>query len=149
MGTSDASDASRDVLQADSDALDNVFSHVYARLIKNRRLRRSKQELQIPAVAILYAPNLTRQPTGWDFDDTQLAVTDNQIKRLIQDRRLEISEELFTETISTLEGAKGLIRPSKHALFRNIALFAVFSHCGSLDPSQFATLGVKGLLNNI
>lgn len=113
IGTSDANKDAINKLIAENEALDHVFSHVFARLIKNRKLRKSKQELLVPVTVALYAPNLTNIPTGWESVDTEIVYTDKQVRDLIGSKQWDASVDLFAETVSTLEGAKGLIRPIK------------------------------------
>lgn len=114
IGTSDAVDDRSTEFSEELDGLDHVFSHVYARLLKNRRLRKSKQELLAPISAALYAPNL-RRVTREDFDNTQILRADPNIIDFISGETWNAGVDLFSETISTIEGAKGLIRPTKRA----------------------------------
>jgi len=116
FGTSEATDSASNLLQADCDTLDHVYSHVYARLLKNRKLRKSKQEIAVNTVAVLYAPNLTREPPDWDSTDTELVYTDRQVENAIAGGTEEVDEGLWSEIVSTLEGAKGLIRPGKRVV---------------------------------
>jgi superfamily I DNA and RNA helicase len=113
VGTSNSDTSAVDELEMDGEALDHVFSHVYARLIKNRKLRKSKQDLVLPISAFMYAPNFRRVPSQWNSDDTPLALNDKQVEELITAQEWQTDDELFAETVSTLEGAKGLIRPVK------------------------------------
>jgi superfamily I DNA and RNA helicase len=84
-------------------------------LIKNRRLRRGKQELAFPVRAAVFAPALTRSPAE-HLEDTPVLFADRQVLDFIGQMEWRHSDELFEELLSTLEGAKGLIRPSKRQL---------------------------------
>src|ERR1700679_2567733 len=116
LGTSNAGASDDESLRQESESLDHVFSHVFARMLKNRRLRKTKQDLLVPIAAALYVPNLERVPEGWNSNDTPLLFSDHQVDHLIERESWESDDSLFQEVISTLEGAKGLIRPAKREI---------------------------------
>lgn len=112
-GTTDSIDVTSPAFRAETEALDDIFSQVLGRLIKNRKLRRTKQELVVPLTAAIYAPSLRRPPED-SAGDTEIVTTDHQVEELLQSRTVQaIPDNVFAELVSTIEGAKGLIRPVK------------------------------------
>jgi len=90
--------------------LDQVLSLVYSRLLRNKVLRRERRELMFPTSALIYAPFLQRDinhDIEADFARDHWAL-DIFISGL---RSQRMSETTFMELVSTIEGAKGLIRP--------------------------------------
>ena len=112
IGTSDAVDTNAAArLSEENEQLDQVFSHIYARLIRNRRLRKGKQELAFPVAVALYAPRLTRPAPK--LEDTRVLTTDRHVQDLVLGQTWNGTEDIAEEILSTLDGAKGLIRPSQ------------------------------------
>lgn len=90
--------------------LDNAFSCLYSRLLRNRRLRATKTTISIPHQAFIYAPYLTEDVGGLQLDvavvTTEPALCDVFSAPLAAP--LEDSE--LAELLSTVEGSKGLLR---------------------------------------
>jgi superfamily I DNA and RNA helicase len=110
-----ASERSADELPAKVTELDQVFSAIYSRLLRNKNLRRSNKELSFSAEAALFAPFLSGPPP--ELDTTVLTST-HALDEYLNNLRLEtaLSEEVSRDILSTIEGAKGLIRPSKRTV---------------------------------
>jgi superfamily I DNA and RNA helicase len=95
---------------ADAD-LEQVFSLIYSRLIRNKSLRKSKTDLLFPTNSIIFAPNLDSVP---EMDiEAALAINTNQLQQhLARFKVPTLSSTEYNELIATIEGAKGLIRPA-------------------------------------
>lgn len=117
-GASSATANNPEFVRSESDAVDHVFSHVYSRLLKNKRLRKSRQELTTSLSSGVYAPNLSGALAAWE-SETRLLTNTRQVASFFQEIEREteqLSPDIFNELLSTLEGAKGLIRPQKRDL---------------------------------
>jgi len=116
FGVSEARETlSKDELQRCTDIVEQVPPYIQSRLIKNRRLRGGPTILLLNISPIVFAPFLpqTERPNGMVVvaSETEVSSFLNELK---QDKPL--SEDVFSELVSTIEGAKGLIRPKKREL---------------------------------
>jgi superfamily I DNA and RNA helicase len=93
-------------------SLDNLYSILFTRLLRNRALRKDKTTLKFPIRSICYAPIIDNTSFN-DIEDvitvTKYPVLGEVLKEKITN---EIDEGIFAELISTIEGAKGLIKPN-------------------------------------
>lgn len=93
--------------------LDQVCSHIMSRLIRNRRLRSGKTELKFSIEAGVYMPALKGITTDLDIE-TKIFMNNKEIEDFLNGiEQPFIAEDIFQEIMSTIEGAKGLIRPKK------------------------------------
>ena len=98
-------------LASTEDKLENIFSLLYSRLIRNKNLRRSKTDLSFPTNAFIFAPLLDESVKELDFD-TPVLTKEIDILRYLEEARTDsISVDVYKELLSTLDGAKGLVRP--------------------------------------
>jgi superfamily I DNA and RNA helicase len=127
--------------QADSE-IEHVFSLLFSRLIRNRQLRKTRTELLFPTSAIIYAPNLTHLPEGLDIV-TSVVTNNQQMIDLL--KRMQIEEIIthdYDELISTIEGAKGIIRPkpreisSRDPKAKGLLVNMIESEISSFDRKQ-------------
>jgi len=103
-------------LQRCSDIIEQVPSHVQSRLIKNRILRKTPTMLGFDIKPLLYAPNLVNE---LDLMDLPIVTSDDSLGLFLNaicENMNVLSIDIFNELISTVEGAKGLIRPKKRDL---------------------------------
>jgi superfamily I DNA and RNA helicase len=88
-----------------------AFTHVYSRLFRNPALKKGMKALRVSAEALLFAPDAPKplNTSGMDVPVvTNLARAEEFVQNLSTD---DLSVRDFEETLSTIEGAKGLIRP--------------------------------------
>lgn len=116
IGTSDVTSRQENVLgelQEVNDHLDQVFSLLYSRLVRSKELRRTRAELKFPADAVLFAPLLESHLSDLPFE-TRVLFTYKQLEDFLQGLRDDpIPSSLFDQLIATIEGANGLIRPTR------------------------------------
>ena len=92
------------------DKLDNLYSILFTRLLRNKILRKNKRELLFPINTIVYTPLITESieiKNSDFFYSTTSLLTSTLVKCQIQE---ELSEALFYEIKSTIEGSKALIK---------------------------------------
>jgi len=102
-------------LLADDDELLEVANNIFARLIRNKRLSSGFNQLKVPFHTALFSPNLDKiesdislkNPVYLKFFDIENAILSNE---------REIHENDFLESISTIQGAKGLWKPKERDL---------------------------------
>ncbi len=98
-------------LLSEDASLEQVYSHVFARMLKNRRLRRGKQDLIFALNAAIFAPALRMTALTWP-SETKLLATDSDLDSFLSELAgPPLSDEALAEIQSTLEGAKGLMKP--------------------------------------
>ena len=116
VGTSNA--ATGQQIAAACRDLNDTFSHIYARLFKNSRLKKGMRDLKVPAEAFLYAPDVPEKVAIKDNLDVPVTRSAPQAGELLNRLRVQpIALEDFEEALSTVEGAKGLIRPKERAIW--------------------------------
>ena len=101
--------------QLDND-LENLFSLIFSRLIRNKILRKSKTELAFSTNIAIFAPySTTDAAIDFVINDIESAVirNDKQLEDYFENHKSNetIPDNIFSELIATIEGAKGLIRP--------------------------------------
>ena len=101
--------AETEIKRLDED-LENVFSLLYSRLIRNKSLRINKTSLAFEARTLIYAPFLEK--TEGIVTDSILAISRHQLEKgLDEAASFPVDNQVFTELVATIEGAKGLLRP--------------------------------------
>ena len=89
--------------------IDQVYTSIVSRLIRNKALRKGR-ELGITVEAAIYAPVLSGRYAAAETT-TKVLTTDQGLCDFIESNRHdEYDETTFSELLSTLQGAKGLIR---------------------------------------
>lgn len=120
-------DLQHELTEVDSE-LENIFSLLYSRLIRNKSLRKSKTELAFSTNAFIFAPLLDELPKA--EIETKVLLNYKQIATYLKQIRTDkFLPEIYNELVSTIEGAKGIVRPKT----RDIA-----------DPKPY----LKGVLAN-
>lgn len=90
--------------------LENIFTLLYSRLIRNKALRKSKKELAFATNSMIYAPRVDDK--AGIQSDSELAVNRVQLGKLLEDAQtFPVDNHIFSELTATIEGAKGLLRP--------------------------------------
>jgi superfamily I DNA and RNA helicase len=93
--------------------LDQICSHIVSRLIRYPGLRKTKVNLRFPINAAIYAPAL-KEKVHTSMVESNVLINDKEVcafLKEIEESRLE--DKVFQEILSTIEGAKGLIRPKR------------------------------------
>ena len=88
-----------------------AFTHVYSRLFRNPKLKKGMKALKVSAEALLFAPDA---PPHVNLQQLEVPVVVNLHRAEEYIRNLEtdvLSARDFDEALSTIEGAKGLLRP--------------------------------------
>ncbi len=107
IGTTSARHATDESLRAAAESLEQTYSAVHGRLMKNKPLRKTKKELLYSAESMLYAPQLQDEA----HVDALVACNVQEVKaRIDQFRRSEpIASDVVNETIATLDGSKSIV----------------------------------------
>lgn len=91
--------------------IDDVLPLLLSRLIKNRALREGTDKLKIGLSAIVWSP-ISHECSELPPSDYELLGTESELNEYLVNIRKEIMDDvIFQELISTIQGAKGLIRP--------------------------------------
>lgn len=90
--------------------VEQVPSYVHSRLVRNRALRKGATQLSFGIDVAVFAPHLD----GVEISDAECLVSSETLCKFVGDRKASpLSKEVFDELVGTLDGAKGLIRPTK------------------------------------
>lgn len=102
-------------LRNTDESLENLFSLLFSRLIRNKYLRKSKTELAFPTQATIYAP-LVEQGAQFELE-SDLIRSFATLNTWLRGHAIEpLSIELYGELVATIEGAKGIVRPKQRNL---------------------------------
>lgn len=116
LHTTDANSYSQPKLNRADDDLLEVANHVFARLIRNKRLSSGFNQLKIPFKTILYAPNFEEEEIASIELKNAHAVNFHTIEQIIGASIYQVDDISFLESISTIQGAKGLWKPEDRNL---------------------------------
>lgn len=109
--SSSATEYNIEALRRDDKSLERVAGFVASRLIKNDRLRSGMMSFALPVGSLLYAPSIDAESTNTDNLRNTLITNTRELVNVIESFREEFAESLFYEAISTIQGAKGLLKP--------------------------------------
>lgn len=113
LHATDATVYNQEVLIRADDELMEVANNIFARLIRNKRLSSGFNQLKIPFSTLLYSPN-------FDEDNVELkncsASNIPTVEKIIGQTEYSIDHNAILESISTIQGAKGLWKPEDRTL---------------------------------
>jgi len=89
--------------------LENVYSAIFSKLIRNKALRKSKTELKIPISSCIFSPNVSA------IDDIEAEAEICNSLQSVKNFLIElvsnsIAIDTIVEAISTIDGSKGIIK---------------------------------------
>ncbi|CQD76538.1 Superfamily I DNA and RNA helicases [Yersinia intermedia] len=102
-------------LLIDDEGLSHTYSQVYSRLLRQRNLRKNKRDLLFSVESAIYAPHITNSNLAIDIDSTIISST-KSIQIFIEGLNARLSDEVYTEAATTIEGGKGLLKPKPREL---------------------------------
>lgn len=96
------------ILQQNDSALENIYSQIFSRLLKQKYLRKNRRELNISVESAIFAPYVDAQK---DYGtESEVIVSKASIENFIQQFENPVDVDIYSEAASTIEGGKGLIR---------------------------------------
>lgn len=157
FGTHTGEELSGSELNRLRNGLDQVFTHVYGRLIRYRTLKASRTELKFPVSAAVFAPEAVAPeavaPAAADEEqDVPVIRSVPQLRAYLDSLdTAALSEETYREAISVVEGGKGLL-PVRERDVTNVSPSAKASLVNALEAEirQFdrdQKLGFLGVLD--
>lgn len=109
--SSAATEYNFDALKRDDRSLERVAGFVASRLIKNDRLRSGMMSFSLPVGSLLYAPLFDADSIKVDSLTNNLVRNTRELVAIIESFKKDFAENIFREAISTIQGAKGLLKP--------------------------------------
>lgn len=90
--------------------LENVYSAIYSKLVRNRFLRKTRTEILIPISSSIFAPNIDSH--GTIKTKTEICISLKEIKNFLSKNILleAIEQKVIGEALGTIDGSKGIIR---------------------------------------
>ncbi|EOX4800902.1 ATP-binding domain-containing protein [Vibrio parahaemolyticus] len=116
LHTTDANSYSKGKLTHADDELLEVANNVFARLIRNKRLSSGFNQLKVPFSTLLYAPHFEEEELAAIELKNVHALNFHDVEQMISEREVAIDDNVFLESISTIQGAKGLWKPEDRNL---------------------------------
>lgn len=95
-------------LEDNDNSLENIYSQIYSRLLKQKNLRLNKRELKISVESAIFAPYA--DPSIKYDTESEVIVSRSTLETFIENLESPVAEDIFSEAASTIEGGKGLIR---------------------------------------
>jgi superfamily I DNA and RNA helicase len=109
----------REQIEKCDDRLDQIFNHLFSRLVRYRSLRESKKELSFPLEAAIFAPSANGISESI-VEGTSVSIIENeaQLKDFFDEHRVSdpLSDIVLSELIAVIEGSKALPRPKERKL---------------------------------
>jgi superfamily I DNA and RNA helicase len=96
--------------------VEDAFSAIFARAIRNKALRKNIRELLFPLEAVIYAPFLegAQVPDGLA---SRVLQAERDVREFLHGLDgAGLTPEIFDEVVASIEGSKGLVRPKKRDL---------------------------------
>lgn len=106
--TCDSSGDRGNSLEVCKHKVENTEALVYSRLLRNKALREKRNQLKFNVTSVLFSPNFT-QVENEEFIHIQS--TENLEEILPDLKNNSIDSDIYSELISTIEGARGIVRP--------------------------------------
>ena len=109
--SSDLTRAEQQNIKTEESKLDKIAGHITSKLFKNDKLRAGLMGLAIPVYSLLLARHLddtSRLETIHPLTNSRTGFID-----FIESKRTSVAPSLLEEAISSLQGAKGLLRPAE------------------------------------
>ena len=102
--------AEQNLLNQEVNKLDKIAGHIISKLFKNDNLRDGLMGLSIPVQAILFAKNIDDISR---LESKYILLNSNADLITLLNNKKDVSDTLIKETLSSLQGAKGLLRPTE------------------------------------
>jgi superfamily I DNA and RNA helicase len=118
-------------LAFDEKKLDKVAGHITSKLFRNDKLRSGLGQLAIPVDALLFARYLQGDTSTLDTR-FQLKTSNQDFVQYIKSIKKVVEPQLIEEAISSLQGAKGLLRPAE----RNVLDFSPDSKVAKIHQAE-------------
>ena len=116
--SSDITRIDQSTLEQEEKILDKVAGHITSKLFRNDALRSGLGQLAIPIDAVLLTRNINDDTSRLESKYRFITST-SELVQLFKDKKTAVAQTLIEEAISSLQGAKGLLRPEE----RNVANF--------------------------
>ncbi|MCQ8228692.1 DEAD/DEAH box helicase [Pantoea trifolii] len=95
-------------LAKNDSSLENVYSQIYSRLLKQKNLRKNRKDLKLNVESAIFAPYA--DPSVEYQTESKVIVSKASLESFIEELEEPIDEDIYSEAASTIEGGKGLIR---------------------------------------
>lgn len=117
------------IISSIDEELSQIYTFVFAKLLKNPNLRKNRQQLLFEIATAVYAPNINKiqeinLENEFITNDAKINTFLNKYKQPAQ-----INQEILIEILAILEGSKGIIKPKD----RNISQEDINHKGGILD----------------
>lgn len=128
-------------------SIEQLHSIIFSRLLRNKNLRESKTALIFPINSFIFDSNLNSDS---EIDDILCISNFSSLKRTLDDLKInKIEDETFLELVSTIEGAKGLLKAKERQganskKFKGFTATEIEKEINSFDEFQ-----KKAFLNEI
>lgn len=102
-------------LNDDIENLNNLYSMVFTRLLRNDKLKTGRQTICVPITTLIYAPFIAdHQGERSVVDDVLLSYTESQMTDCLKELdNAQLADDIFGELLSSIEGSKGMIVPNR------------------------------------
>lgn len=93
-----------------SKELDNLYSIIYSRLLRNKELKNDRTSLKFKISSIIFSPLLKAKFSSTITVDSLIFTNYKQIEDYLKGNNVELINEItYSELIATIEGSKGII----------------------------------------
>ncbi len=118
IGTSEETSGERilDSIKQSDEQVNRVFDFLYSRLVRNNNLKKDRTTLQFTCDAVIYAPFVEIESQALDVS-SRVLTSDLSVNNYLSGlETTAMTPTLFAELTTTIDGAKGLIRPQPRSV---------------------------------
>ena len=128
-------------------SIEQLHSIVFSRLLRNKNLRKSKTELIFPINSFIFDNNLDKDNVVEDLNCiTNFQSLEGFFKGLLTDN---INDIVFLELVSTIEGAKGLLKPKERLIIDDKKIRGLTANEIEKEINSFDEYQKKAFINEI
>ncbi|MEZ2578212.1 DEAD/DEAH box helicase [Buttiauxella ferragutiae] len=147
LSTCNDRDASKNIIK-DDENLENIYGQIFSRLVKQKNLRKTKSTLKISVESCIYAPHISTIPQL--NIESEIVTSKAALEKFISNLENIVEESVYSESASTIEGGKGLIRQKTRDIegFPENSKVAIVNHLESAI-SRFDSEQLSSCVNEV
>jgi superfamily I DNA and RNA helicase len=127
--------------------IEQLHSIIFSRLLRNKILRKSKTALIFPISSFIFNSNLTEDT---EFEEIACISNFNSLEKFLAKLEIDsINEEIYSELIATIEGAKGLLKAKERPNLESNKVKGITATEIEKEINSFDEFQKKAFINEI
>lgn len=127
--------------------IEQLHSIIFSRLLRNKNLRKSKTELNFPINSFIFDNNLEKD---YSIEDITCITNFQSLEKFLKSLLIDdINDAIFYELVSTIEGAKGLLKPKERLISDKTKIKGLTANEIEKEINSFDEYQKKSFINEI